>query len=1597
MSHKQEFSQTLWDQFKLSIFNVAYQIVGQNTQSLQTTILLSLIQFIQLIYLPFQIQLQSAWHNVVLSGEIQQFLQYFTVLRMLNQQKSSTYLLGLYIAISVVLLIAVIVILASILKQLINNQLLRVILSIAMKLFMTAGFVEILRLHLGFLVCKRDSNGNLKMLYTTDQECWTSGYIMHVCVVIFSITIMFLIVVIGSKLFIEIRNNRKNAFSQREAQTYTFMFVHASLSMLIYCLLEQPKYSLVVILIQVLTSFLFFYKIRLKRPFYNKVVQKLWSAISGLVFYTNFMLLTAFTFEHLILIGTIKGWLMTAPMLLVILLQEQRQNINLLQANLIQQLSSQEIIRLSEFLIELCESFEKDQNQEILMLGFLEVHKQTCLNPQCAIKTSFELSKKFKDNSKYTDQRMILKEIIDQTYQVALQIYPQSIDIRLHYSSYLLDTLEQGQKALIQLDKAEACCPSFGQQYLIFKMRKTIDQSYLKSSIAAKEVTYIQTIDRSMKYQYQQIKQLTEECAYRKISFWNTLLDENPNLAMLLKYGTQILQSIHLLNKQLFKFQRSNPQDASIFKLLEKFNRHVHQLESFKVVQKANKKKLIQQQSERQFLKNQDELSQYSYPVVVLELFGKANQPSIIRNVNQAFHSLLGYSKTDVIGKPISQILQDKYCKLHSVFVEDYFSQLRSDQVYETQERSQFLVSRTNYIIQTFSTNSVYMSDKGIFQFCRLRQDQCYNSCAFLIFNLDGKIESISASCISILNLDLRQLQIRQLTIQKLFPILMDNMDDYLNKMNVIVFENSITSLTKSSDFDEKQNDQITPSIYYGQLYEISAKNYQFTQQDLRQQIYGYYLKVQINEPLAPKEKYLIKKNILTHQFKYSIEQNSYIFEHLGQQTSKYESIKNDSEVQDEPKVCVFTQQSFQNRKQASVTIVTQQGLGHDIRTLRLFQGEIKEIIDLDQDDEDEEQIREQTQKLEIQEQKEQSQQIKISNQQELIIRLLNVPYSPILKKLILVLNTLMIVMFVIAIAMYLIINQTQSEFQAAITLLTASNQRFASILKIQSNLQDLRGSYLNLEQYTMKATNGRFAEINFVELSNELDILLANDYILTSANILINEKYQPILDQFQSAFVQMATTDNQYHNFTYPQAIQQMIAKAITLNGSALSSFVDDNEDFHYYLHNTLNSLPKSQLVSQAYYYSNILSLIDNLYFEEISFFSIQLCCLTLILLFFQLYLYFHQKELKEIISLYLMIREEQVKKIVNQFQTFIQLLQMNENDDIESIEEEPEAQDEQEFYLGQSNRNKKKKSVFEINNYKRVQFISLSFLILLYSFFSYLYFSATIITDQTNSLVPLVNLTSYLPIQYRLIDNSIKEMLYDENAVLFDELNSITKLQAELEGVKNLDAQLHVLNQENEQILSDQYKQIFNEIYIQNPCDIILAYDPSVNSSACLSFNKNILQEGLSIAITNFFENAENILQQYSYYDKNAVYNNLTFNISTNHRRNYTLNIFNTRIGNANRKMQKVFIRICHMQLSNELESYLSQHYSNLELQFTLLFMIFCVISILVYFVSWIPLQTKFYYETRRAREIQSLIPLDLYNTCQSLQVYLRWIKEN
>ncbi|CAD8183898.1 unnamed protein product [Paramecium pentaurelia] len=1573
-------------------------MIGQNNQSLQISIILSVFQFFQLLYFPFQIQIRYAWYNQKLSLKIQEFLQYFTILRMLINQSTSLYLMVMYFMISIILLITLLMIILTIQKRLNNQKVIILFLAKSIQFIMSIGFAEILRILLGYLLCKTDQNGNLRMLYLVDQECWVGDYYYHAIFVIISLVLFILVVLVCSQIFTELRNNKKNTFSQREANSYSQKFVYVIFSMTSYSLIQLPKYSICVIVIQNITSFIFFYRIYYKNPFYNQTVQKIWVSISGIVFHTNLMQLMTFLFDHVILQNTMLGWLITCPMIIIILQGRPNHQIDLIKINLARYQSTETIVKDCEYLVDLADSYEKDQSKEIQVLGFLEMHESTCLQSNCAIKINKNLSIKFKENPKYTDIRLILKELINQLYQNGLNKFPQSIDLKIHYSYFLYDHLSEGQKALSELEKAEQLNPDFGQQFQIYQMKKTLEDSFQKSSLGVNTIQYTISNDRNIQFQQNQLKQKIQECSYLMLQFWSQLLEEIPNLTTLQIIGRKVLGSIHQIRKQISIMQKANTFNQFSKKLLCKFSDYVfYIIDTVKFasmnINQQNDEVNFQTKflDQNQQLGSQD-LGLYSQPVIVLELFSNNNQISIVKNINQATCSLLGFSKTDIIGHQIAQLLQTNYSKLHQYVVQSYFASDSQDQLSILPQRQQFFQTKSQYVILTQTSGSIIQTEKGVFQFLRLTKDINYRNFAYIIFNEDGKIENISSSCISILKLDIRKLQLKQLNIQQLFPNLLSNKEIYLSKMSKIIYDFQ-KSKDKSMTFEDYEKDELNSNGFMGQLFEISEKNTQIKKGD-KQQTFGYYLTVEQIETKQAIPSPILKRYQTTKEFTYSLEQRAFIY---GIATSLYDSVKGDNENQEESKQKIFIQSRQSSRKQNSLTQNRfQKVYGFDIKTLRLFQGEIKEVTDTNEEEEDQDYIRENTEhpNQEIIINKQQS--TKINTQNELIQYLQQISYPAFLRRLVLLNNILILVSFTLSCIMYSTLYITFSKFQNAIELAAASNQRFSSLLKIQSNLQDLRGCNLNIEELEFQIIGENFINVNFLEIQNELSLLLESNNLLTSSDLTINKKYQTYIDQFEEPYIQMFSVDNSHQNFTYSQAVQQLIARALTLNNSHLSKFIDNNEDFHYYLHNSFNSIAKYQYVSQNYYFSNIYSLLDDLDTFENIFFILSSSCLCLIFIFCQLFVRSHQSHLRNIISAFLEIKEQYLKQIVNKIQNFIQLLQTNDEDDVDQFElEQNENQEEHE--LGELTKNsKKRKSQFSSERENRIKIHIIIVTLLFYSYFCYLYFSSKTIISYTNLLIPLVNITSYIPTQYRLIDNSIKEMLYDANAIIMNELNSVHKMNQMIDQIQTLDAELHILNQQNEHILSTEYIKLFNEIYILNPCAIIIENDLSVTNTSCLTFNNNILDDGLAVAISSFFENACKMIQEYYYYDPNTIYSNLTFNLSSNHKKNYTYNILNTKESNYNRKMQKVFIRICHLSLIKELLNQLNNYFSFLAFQLTLLFMIFCIITVFIYFLIWIPILTNFYFEAQKNLETLTIIPVEYLSKCVQIQEYIQLLKE-
>ncbi|CAD8104642.1 unnamed protein product [Paramecium sonneborni] len=1589
MISNKEILQTYAGKFKQSLFNVAYQINCLNSQSLQVSLILSMIQFFQLLYFPFQIQLQYAWHNHKLSSQIQEFLSYFTILRIIINQDKSMYLMLMYFAIIIILLTTLLVILSAIQKKLQNQRIIIMFLSKSIQFIMTIGFAAIMRILSGFLICKSDQNGTLRMLYLVEQECWVGDYVYHAIIVILSLFILLFLLLTCNKIFIDLKNNKKNTFSQKQGDSYFKVFVYVIFSITSSTIIKQPQYSFCVIAIQNITSLSLFCSMFYNSPFYNSIIQKVWVSISGIVFYTNLMLFITFLFEQIVVQNFMIGWIITCPMIIVILFGRQKDQIDLLKINFSRYQETEMIMKECEYLLELVDSSEKDLNKQIQILGFLELHEQTCFKSNCAILINKNLSIKYKDNPKYTDERQVLKELINQFYQNGLHKFPQSIDLKLHYSYYLFDYLDDGQKALFELEKAELLNPDIGQQFQIYKIRKSIEFSFQKQQFDVNKIQQALQNDRNIEFQQKQLNQKFQECSYQMLQFWSQLLEEIPNLSILKMHG----------RKQLTIMQRSNTFNSNSKKLLSKFAEYVFQImdaAQFNLICKNQEYDQFSLQSkflEQSFLQKSEDLGSYPYPVIVLELFNNNNQVSIVKNINQATYSLLGYSKTDIIGHSISELLQNNYSKLHQCFVQSYFASDQQDQISILPVRQLFFQTKSQYVVLIQTTGTIFQTDKGVFLFLRLTKDINYRNFAYIIFNEDGKIENISSTCISILKLDIRKLQIRQLFIQQLFPYLLSNKETYFNKMKNIAF-NFQKSKEKSMIFEDEEKEELNSIELMGQLFQIQL-NSEFIKKGEKQQQFGYYLKIEqiesnyfINTPI-------IKKYHSKMQFQFCHEQHAYIYGNVSQISLQLDSVKGDSEIQEENQQPIFIQSRQQSRKQFSLTSYRLQKIyGADIKTLRLFQNEIKDVIDYNEEEEDEDYVKEFTQSSKQKEEINISQSNSINSQNDLMLFLQNINYPTVLRRLILLNNILIVVLFILSCVMYSTLYDTLTKFQTAIELAAASNQRFNSLLKIQSILQDLRGCNLNIEASAFDSDKEKFVNSNFQDFKNELNLLFESNQLLTSSQLKINKKYQDYIDQFEQSVIQMYQLDNSYQNFSYTQAVSQLIARAITLNSSNLDKFNDKQEDFHYYLHNTFNSIAKYQYVSQNYYFSNIQSLLEDLETYENFFFILQSCCLCLIFLFCQLYIRSHQYHLRNIISAFLEIKNHYVKQIFHRIQIFIQILQTNDDeDDVEQLDLEDHENQEGELI----NKSRKRLSQFSMKVESKFQIQIIFVTLLFYSYFSYLYFSSAIIIDQTNLLIPLVNITSYIPTQYTILDNSIREMLFDEKAITTHELNSIKKMNFMIDSLQIQDAEMHVLNQKNEDILSEEYSQLFNEIYIVNPCNVIIENDLKVTNTTCLSFSKNILQEGLAVAISNFFENADKMISYYAYYNSNVVYSDLTYNLSTNHKKNYTYNILNSIYSKENRQMQKIFIKICHLQLIQELQTQLNNYYSFLAFQLTLLFLIFCMIIIFIYFMIWIPLLTNFYFEIKKTLEILTIIPIEYLTKIGQLQEYIKSLKKH
>ncbi|CAD8184025.1 unnamed protein product [Paramecium octaurelia] len=1550
----------------------------------------------QLLYFSFQEQIRYVWCSENSTKWVNYILEFFTLMKYAENTSFTIYLIVFYICVAIVQITVILIVLLAVLEYnhtatSIPYQILRVTLAI----LMTIGFEPISRILVGYLSCESDDRGILMMRYISNQQCWVSEYELHAVIAILTFVEYLVMVIIFAQICIESKEVEQNTLAQKQGQTMLYYYLFIIVSLVAYSTLQQPKFTVIVILVQLATSYVFFYKLNNHGPFYNSKIQKIWSITAGINFWTQFMLLYAYILEGQFISKTFTIWLFGVPFIFAILAMRELSYVDLVTACMKSTENGLETVQICTYILALNTQSETNQKSQILLAGFIEFHKQSCSKPDCVLLSNHK--KKNKSVNVFKDRKQQIIQLVNQSYLDGLELFPECADLKISYAYFLLDKMYLKQQALNQLNLAESCDPSFDQQFFIYRYKRIIEEEIQKQQQQHNNNNNNKKVDiiteKTLKAEIKSLHYLIEDSCMEYLYFWSQLQEEVPNLRVLHEHGQKIIKSVDKVEQQWNKILEIDSYEINTYRLLSKYYEmivHDEQIALDLLLQMIKKQKYNTKGNE--FF---EDLSSNGDPLIVMQV--SVGHPTVILNVNKAAYSLLGFSKTDLINRNIDVILPSIYVDYHIQLVDFIFEKQTGDvnQVDKFEERLMMLKNKQNFIIPCYSQSQIMNTVNGYIMTSRLRQDVHYKPKCYILTDIHGKILNVSSSCLQILKWDQKFLHLNDFNVQKFFPELLLNREDYISKPTLINYQflcsSSRGSLSKDDSIDGVEDKTFNCSLF---LIETPYAN----QNDDLYQIYGYVVKLEQYNTEIIQYPLLLKNRKLSKVFKFYVASKTYQLENADPDHTNNDSLIDKSIIWEEPqKLYLFSQHSNTSSKkvysQSKHSLVKQRVYGADIKTMRYFDNK---IIEIEEESMDESEFSEKKQnKLNGDDENELDKQTKIeqrslqiTSRTGLIKVISNSKLPLIMLKLGICISLLFLTVLVISIAMFILLNQTQGNIVQALKLLIANNLRLCSFIKMQSNLQDLKFTNFEIVPYTQSTVNDNFENINRQELATELNYTMDYQTTLQGEEINLIGEYEQYQNAFKNSRITMKQVTGETQSFLFEEVIQQLISKAISLNSSSLTSFNDQNEDYYYFNENLFNSVLLNQHMAQDYYYYNIIYQTDLLDQQQVYFSLTQLFVTLFTYCIIQIFLNKHQKYLREILSLFMELDEKTVKRFVKNAQEFLSALRLAEDRQLDEIEEEQEVEEDH-FDMSSFNKKKKKKQNFSTKEVKK-NIIYVSMVLICYAFFfSYIFISTNTIISQTEQLAPLLNITSIAASQYSLIDNIMREAFWNQSKVILN-LNAFTALSYMQNVLYEMDAESHQLNQQNSDVLDEVYKVAFNQIYILNPCLIIdESYD---ESSVCSQFDDGILLQGLSLGVTKFLETIKYFLSLYKAYLPQYEYTSLTYNLSTDPQLNYTYNLLNQDGLNSNRIFSKVYMKQLQIYLTNILQSSLNSHFEDLQLQFISTFLSFLLLSIVLYFLMWIPRLQKNQKEIYQNRLMLAFIPVKKLDQIEPIKNYIK-----
>ena len=647
---------------KLYFFKMIYVLLQNQTDSYFRDVLFIISQFIQLMSFPLDTAFSSGWKNF-LYGTVGHFFRYFQLIY-LWYGNSQFYIIS-YIIAAIYILIFVILVIYTL--HLLSNYILKskTVIGILLTIYEFESIVNIPFLKILFSVFNFEND---KLEIAPIIQCKSGIHIgMIIIRIILIICYLILIILFHMTLFEfgAIHGKVRAAFT---SSTEVYLVLVKFILVFIY---QFIKHQMALALITFCLSIFLLFNFLDKQPFINNTISKIYFALYLLFFWSGFTCIIALLLKDSQFEGGIMLLILGYPFIILTIISKE---LEFTLERVFEYVGDKhkdgyKVLMEIEYFLKLEDNLEdkiKTREQKILYF-YINNYERDCTDPECPLK-EFLGMQLCKEN--FSDMKICLLQHAETLYKNAVSKYPFNAKLRLSYAIFLYKRLNKRQKGTNEILLLNRYTTNLEDSFLIYRAQRFIEEENEGHSDTDANTKTVNSV--TYKAILNNIKVLIGKITTNYIDFWTILAisdeSKSENFQKMSRIGTRISKLNEDLISDFERLERVNLYDQDTIKLYAQYLSEI--LNNHTSANIYNNKLIELEQRKHQF--NEENLFDLNYKAMArsedykyIVISGSPANFNTICNLSLSICPMFGFSKEELIGRPLDFILPELFCVYH--------------------------------------------------------------------------------------------------------------------------------------------------------------------------------------------------------------------------------------------------------------------------------------------------------------------------------------------------------------------------------------------------------------------------------------------------------------------------------------------------------------------------------------------------------------------------------------------------------------------------------------------------------------------------------------------------------------------------------------------------------------------------------------------------------------------------------------------------------------------------------------------------------------------------------------------------------------------